>query len=153
MSWPRELPEGSHLAYACLHEIRLANSAPEISVSASMRGNGGGGRWEFGVKEFDLGGPCIRVHVYDESFAAFTELPEFFARLAAEEIDTIAGVLVLLNKLGAVDETPRVAPSAPRRERLKVGIVDRLDGCDIALADRGPIADMVLDLLGETTDD
>lgn len=107
------LPEDTHLAYVVSHEAWYAQTPgvidhPEINISASAEGNGGGVAWEFTVEEVDLGshGPAIRAKVFDDAFAAYTQLPEFFARLAGG-ITTLKQVQALLDDLGAVDETDR----------------------------------------------
>lgn len=157
-----ELPEGAHLAYACLHEIRAAWKGPggpqEVSIFGSMKGSGGGQTWSFEVSEHDLGGPCIKVQIYNEMFRAFAEIPQFFAALARNNgINTMAGVLGLLQTWGAVDETPRVEPSAPRRDRLRAAISWKVDQL-LEKATHTPVgsselADAILDALGETNGD
>ena len=106
------LPEDTHLAYSVFHEAWYASvpgnvRQPEIGVAASAEGSGGGVAWEFAVEEVDLSPTAIRVRVFDDAFAAFAEMPEFFAALAAEKITTLAQVRELLDRLGAVDETSR----------------------------------------------
>jgi hypothetical protein len=106
-----QLPEDTHLAYVVSHEAWYANAMPdrhpEINVMAAAEG--GGVAWEFSVEEVDLGssGPAIRVKVFDDAFAAFAQLPEFFALLAAEKADTLDSVCRILDRLGAADETER----------------------------------------------
>src|SRR5437879_2598105 len=106
-----ELPGDTHLAYVVTHEAWYANALPdrhpEISVLASAEG--GGCAWEFMVEEVDLSpsGPAIRVKVFDDAFAVFAQMPEFFAALAAEKTDALDGVREILDRLGAVDETER----------------------------------------------
>ena len=107
------LPEGTHFAYTVTHEAWYARSLPddrrELNISASALGASGGVAWEFTVEEVDLGshGLPIRVKVFDDAFAAFAQIPEFFAALAANDIDTLDKVTLLLQHLGAVDETQR----------------------------------------------
>jgi hypothetical protein len=107
-----ELPEDTHLTYVVSHEAWYAKQVdrPQINVMASA--DGGGCAWEFTVEEVDLGshGPAIRVKVFDDAFAAFTQIPEFFDDLAADEIGTLDSVRALLDGMGAVDETKRTPP-------------------------------------------
>lgn len=113
------LPEDTHLAYTVTHEAWYARSLPddrrEINITASAPG--GGVAWEFTVEEVDLGshGPAIRVKVFDDAFAAFAQIPQFFANLAGGKVKTLDEVRDVLRLMGAVDETERRGPdhSAP----------------------------------------
>lgn len=139
-----QLPEDTHLAYVISHEAWYANSIPdrnpEINVMASAEG--GGVAWEFTVEEVDLGssGPAIRVKVFEDAFAAFTQLPEFFALLAAEKTDTLDGVRGILDRLGAVDETERAnnkygeIPAKATANRIRRAIVNAADAEDATAA-------------------
>jgi hypothetical protein len=102
------LPEGTHLAYVVSHEAwyRQTVDRPEINVVAAVTDDGCA--WEFTVEQIDLGscGPAIRVKVFDDAFAAYDEIPEFFTGLAGG-ITTLEQVQALLNGMGAIDETPR----------------------------------------------
>ena len=107
-----QLPEDCHLAYIVTHEAWYANAMPdrqpEIYVTATTEDDGSA--WEFGIREADFenrGVHPISVHVFDDAFAAFAQIPEFFAALAAEEVTTLGGVRTLLANLGAADETER----------------------------------------------
>jgi len=107
-----QLPEDCHLAYIVSHEAWYAKAMPdrqpEMSVMAAA--DGGGCAWEFTVTEADFenrGQHPISVHVFDDAFAVFAQIPEFFATLAAEEVTTLGGVRTLLANLGAADETDR----------------------------------------------
>lgn len=130
------LPEGTRLAYTVSHEAWYARrpgivDQPQIMVSASSPG--GGCAWEFGVNEHDFGshGRAIRVDVFDDAFAAFAQIPEFFAALAAEGIGTLDGVRSVLDRMGAVDETDRTdpatdreaAPTSPLRQAIRAAAV------------------------------
>jgi len=107
------LPEGTHLAYIASHEAWYAVPAqvahPQLFVMASAEGSGGGVGWEFTVEEYELSGrPVVRVRMFFDSFAAYAQMPEFFAALAEQgESTTLASVRALLDSLGAVDETAR----------------------------------------------
>ena len=109
------LPEDTHLAYTVSHEAWYAStpgivSGPEIGIAASGEGSGGGVAWEFAVEEVDLGshGKVIRLRIFDDAFAAYSQIPEFFAALDSEKIGSLDEVRDLLDRLGAVDETKRV---------------------------------------------
>ena len=105
------LPEDTHLAYVVTHEAWYANAlpdrCPEINVMAAAEG--GGVAWEFTVEEVDLGssGPAIRVKVFDDAFAAFAQIPQFFAVLASEGVASLRDVRATLDGMGAADETER----------------------------------------------
>jgi hypothetical protein len=128
------LPDDCHLAYIVSHEAWYANALPErhpeINVVAAA--DGGGCAWEFTVEEVDLGsgGTPIRVKVFDDAFAAFEQMPEFFAFLAAEKTDTLDGVRSILDRMGAADETERTSsrhgelPAKATARRIRKAITD-----------------------------
>lgn len=106
------LPEDTRLAYIVSHESWYARypgivGAPEISISASVPGDGSA--WNFSIEEKDFGshGTAICLKIFEDAFAAFADIPEFFAALAADGVTTLDGVRKLLDSLGAVDETKR----------------------------------------------
>lgn len=108
------LPEDTHLAYTVSHEAWYATTpgvvdGPEIGIAASAEGTGGGVAWEFAVEEVDLGGhgKAIRLRIFDDAFAAYSQIPEFFTALGSEKIGSLDEVRDLLDRLGAVDETKR----------------------------------------------
>jgi hypothetical protein len=108
-----KLPEGTHFAYTVTSEAWWfrGGEAPNVMVAASAKGQGGGVAWEFSIDEIELGGkPVTQVKVFDDAYAAFTQIPEFFAALADEAPATVAAVVALLDQLGAIDETDRVGP-------------------------------------------
>lgn len=51
----------------------------------------------------------------DDAFAAFGQVPEFFAALGSEGVTTLEGARAVLDRMGAADETPRER-EASRRE-------------------------------------
>lgn len=113
---PAELamPDGCFFAYVISKEAWYADvvRAPEVNVSASAED--GGVAWEFSVEEVDLGShTAIRVKVFDDAFAAFEQVPGFFAALAAEKPLTLAEIVGILDRLGARDTTERVNPNDP----------------------------------------
>jgi len=109
------LPEGTHLAYYDYRATWYPSREQAIDISASA-GPGEGGAWDFTVTEKNLGthGTAIKVEIFEDAFAAFTQIPGFFAALATmasyPDLDT---VILLLKSLGAADETAREAPAAP----------------------------------------
>lgn len=114
----QRLPEGTRLAYIVSREAwysRVPGASarrPDINVMASA--GGGGVAWEFTVEEVEIGSEtAIRVKVFDDAFAAFTQIPEFFTRLAAGQVTTLDDVRELLACMGAADETQRRDPDAP----------------------------------------
>lgn len=109
------LPEDCYLAYIVMHEAYWAprtwipNEKPTVMVQAAS--NGGGVGWEFEVQDY-ASLNAVRVGVFSDSWAAFAQIPEFFAALAAGEVSSLADVRALLDRLGAVDRTERSQVSA-----------------------------------------
>jgi hypothetical protein len=134
----RQLPDDTHLAYVVSHEAwygtRDIVRRPQINVAASAHGSGGGVRWEFTVEEVDLGshGKPIRLKIFDDAFAAFAEIPEFFASLNEDGAGALDDVRHLLDSLGAVDETERKSPIATPRERRNRRITEAVTAAAIA---------------------
>ncbi|HCT78572.1 MAG TPA: hypothetical protein DGT23_18725 [Micromonosporaceae bacterium] len=126
------MPEGTHLAYTVCREgeqwVVAPNSRPHgnnafIEIRASNRE-----RllpWEFDVVEDDLGGEtALRIHMYDDAWQAFTQIPDLFAAfaaLAANDTEMSLGdVIELLKSLGAVDETVgRMVSKIEEREGVR----------------------------------
>lgn len=110
----RGLPDDTHLAYTVRHETYYAGTLPgepEVIVMASAKGSGGGVAWEFGVTDgASRIGRGLELRMWDDAWAAFAQLPDFFAALAAGEVASLDDVRALLDRLGAVDETDRVSP-------------------------------------------
>jgi hypothetical protein len=71
-----------------------------------------GVRWEIAIHRDDDTGPepSVRLEMYAEEFRAYAEVPELFAALAAEAPRTLEAVRLMLDRLGVVDDTPRVGP-------------------------------------------
>ena len=151
------LPEDCHLAYIVSHEAWYANALPdrhpEINVMAAAEG--GGCAWEFTVEEVDLGNrnPAVRVKVFDDAFAAFGQIPEFFASLVAEGVTTLDEVRSVLDGMGAADETERRSerhgeiPAKATESRIQKAIYDATGVPSAAAA-----AQAVMRLLGAETD-
>lgn len=106
------LPEDCYLAYIVMHEAYWAprtwipNEKPTVMVQAAS--NGGGVGWEFAVEDY-ASINAVRLAMFSDSWAALTQIPEFFAALAAGEVSSLADARVLLDRLGAVDRTERVS--------------------------------------------
>jgi hypothetical protein len=119
-----EMPEGTHLAYYVSHESwwwqqsetvrRAYGGHPQVSVSASAKGAGGGVEWGFSVVDMSsvIGKPALKLHIYDEGWEAFACMAPFFAALADRKDWTLDRVRGVLDSLGAVDETEREDPDA-----------------------------------------
>jgi hypothetical protein len=114
------LPEGTHLAYIVVKDAYYSSlphardERPTVSVMASHED--GGVAWEFAVVEFNLDGPSVHLEMFYDSFAALSEMPEFFAGLQqVGKGDGLAAVVALLDSLGAADETKRVSPYSERK--------------------------------------
>lgn len=118
MTTPKhELPGGGFLAYTVAAESyywRHMNrmTEPNIGISASHDGRGGGVDWEFSVADHTerLGQQALRVEIFDDAWQAFAELPEIFTAMGAGEIKTLDDLRALLDRLGAVDQTTRTDP-------------------------------------------
>jgi hypothetical protein len=117
----RELPGGTHLAYYVYHESQWWSQLSDelrpnggrrcVQVAASARGRGGGVRWEFSVVEVpDIG---LKLSIFDDTWPAFQEIADFFRDLAVDRPSTLAEVVTLLERIGAVDETERPDQGAP----------------------------------------
>ncbi len=112
------LPDGCRLAYTIFHEAWYASADPDrrptINVSAAST-HGDGVAWDFQIVEHQVGPagqriPALRVEIFDDAWPAFAQVPELFAALAAAGQPTLNDVTVLLDRLGAVDETARTSP-------------------------------------------
>lgn len=109
-----KLPRDAHLAYVMSHEAWYAdaNSIDHPQMSIECAAKGGGVHWEFTAEQFELGGrQVVRVKMFFDSFAAYRQIPEFFAALAEQGEDaSLASVREALDSLGAIDETAREMP-------------------------------------------
>ena len=73
---------------------------------------GGGVSWEVRlIDRADLGHPHVELRVFNDGMAAFAEVPDFFAALAAEQPRDLVAVRTIAERIGAVDGTPRQRPS------------------------------------------
>ena len=84
---------------------RRPNDLPAISATV--------GSWEVLLVDYsgELGEPAIQMEIFDDAFAAFTEIPWFFTTLATERPNTLHQVRTVLDRLGFVDATERVQPA------------------------------------------
>jgi hypothetical protein len=143
------LPEDTHLAYTVWHEAWYAAASPipgekpHLMVSAAS--DGGGVAWEFQIDGYDLSGPVTRVKMFMDSYAAFAQMPEFFAALADQRPVTLDEVREILHALGAVDETPRESPYPARNPSQRERVVAELNSLRVPEPDR--VADIVLSMV------
>ena len=95
------------------------NRPQELMITKAHRG--GGCKWEFGVRANpDIN--AIRAEVFEDAFAAFAEVPDFFAGLAELGKDaTIGDVVALCAALGYTDTTPREHPDGVKSDPLPSG--------------------------------
>lgn len=135
------LPEDCTLTYIISNEAWYTQAAERAGLWVHASADGGGVAWEFGVEEFDLNGPTVQVKLFSDAFAAFTQIPEFFAALAelhdtehgnrAPNV-TLGDVRRILDRLGATDRTERVNPYSSRRPNPSV---DQLTAALTEIAD------------------
>lgn len=109
------LPDDTHLAYIVSHEAYYSDSArtpgekPHLNVQAAA--TGGGVAWEFEVSEWHLDRePSTQIEVFSDAYAAFADIPEFFALMREHSPGTLREVRGILDSLGAADETKRTDP-------------------------------------------
>lgn len=113
-----DLAPDCYLSYTINHEAWYWDAVADRygnqhSVMVHSTSTGGGVDWEFSIEEVDLGSVrAVRAGIFDDAFKAFTQVPELFARLASEAPKDVAGVVAILDQLGAVDVTERVSPYA-----------------------------------------
>ena len=79
-------------------------SSEEIMIG--LYADGGGCRWEFGIRWHLLREPSPRVEVFHDAWCAFAEVPELFAALAKIDKLTPQECCDLLATCGFVDQTP-----------------------------------------------
>lgn len=109
------LPEDCFFAYVVSHEAWYASVVKGRQIWIQAASREGGVAWEFAVEEEDLGGqPHVRVEIFDDAFAAFAQIPEFFAALAERKPDDLLKVADLLDEVGAKDTTERTGPNGIR---------------------------------------
>lgn len=113
-----QLPEGTYLSYHASHEAwhwemsRNHGDPPQFVIAAQYPE--GGSAWSFSVVRDEYG---AQLRTYEDGWRAFVDVPEFFAGLAElGDNTTLEQVRALLDRLGAVDETPRVRPEQVSQE-------------------------------------
>jgi len=122
------LPDDTHLAYIVSHEAyywaaaKVPGEKPHLNVQAAA--SGGGVAWEFDVSEHFLGNAhCTRIEMFDDAYAAFADVPEFFALMREHRPGTLREVRGILDGLGAADETKRTDPYAARQKVVAGAVV------------------------------
>jgi hypothetical protein len=110
------IPRDAAFTYVISHEAWYSGVVKGREINVQAAHEEGGVYWEFSVEEVDLGQqqPSIRVKVFDDAFAAFAQIPAFFAALAADQVASLAGVVAVLDRLGAADVTERTGPDGIR---------------------------------------
>lgn len=110
------LPDGYSLTYFVHHEAWYAHvpGAPRTEPHLVVCGGSAddSGAWEFRVSEHGINGGTVKVSVFADAFAAFRQIPEFFAALATQSPRTLSAVCALLDSLGARDITARTERGA-----------------------------------------
>lgn len=148
------LPKDTHLAYTVWTEAwwydasRTPGDHPQLMISASAKGSGGGVAWEFPIESYELGGEMVtRLKMFNYSYQAMAQVPEFFAALMEQRPGTLDQVRAILDALGAVDETERVSPYTEDGRRLaEPAALDRIAGLlegDYSPGHRDEIAEIV----------
>lgn len=80
-------------------------------VMIGLYADGGGCRWEFGIRWIRLPELTPRVEVFSDAWQAFAQVPELFTELTKLDRLTPAECCGLLTRLGFVDKTPTERPS------------------------------------------
>lgn len=150
-----QLPEGTHLTYNVYHEAwhwdmsRNHNDSPQIGVVATYPE--GGSAWSFSVVD-DRG--SARLNMFYDGWRAFHDVPEFFAGLAELRDNTsLEQVRDLLDRLGAVDTTPRVRPEYLTREQQDAERLAQIEAREQADEDVPWLIDQVKQLRTQNMDD
>lgn len=90
----------------------LPTDPPSIGIMATYPD--GGVAWGFEIEEHDDGGrQSLRLCMFEDSWPALIAIPTFFAVLARGAMANLQGVPLVLDRLGAVDETRRQSPYEP----------------------------------------
>lgn len=98
--------------YIVSHEAWYAAVLDDKTRGIDIRkasAEGGGVYWEFGIRWIPLfGRECPKVSIFDDAWAAFREIPEFFSGLydMGENAQPDA-VTALLDRCGFIDVTER----------------------------------------------
>lgn len=106
------VPSPPRLTYVLIHEIhvptrwfrRRAPIRPAVTVCVHDHTD----NWEFTIEDAaDAGQPGTRLLMFDDAYPALNAIPNLFQSLAREQPRTIAEVVALLDRIGAVDVTFR----------------------------------------------
>lgn len=119
-------------AYTVGHDAWYAdgriNPNPYLTVSSTNNG------WEIDIVDMSArlaGQRGIQVQVFDDAFDAFTDATDLLGILAAQKPDSLTAVRLILDGMGAVDATQRVAPAAAERAaRLRADAAQLLAEAD-----------------------
>lgn len=126
----------NHEAWYYLPKTDTARAGGSTGRELNIRSaaTGGGVAWEFMIQEYSFGNhpDAVRVCIFDDAFAAFTEIPEFFTALRDEHPTTLAAVRSILDRVGAVDATARETPHGVQPARM--ALVDAINRAEEALA-------------------
>lgn len=104
------IPNDCRLAYIVSREAWYwnAGSAEEPHLNVQAAAYEGGVAWEFDASEYHLGGElCTRIQMFDDSYDAFAQIPEFFILMREHQPGTLREVRGILDGLGAADLTKR----------------------------------------------
>lgn len=111
-------PEGYAFGYMLTREAYYWNDATfPNDKNVAMVGlysidNHGGCKWEFAIDQENQSGLPLRVKVFDDAWAAFAAVPEFFTALASHtkgsgNASDLTEVVEILDGLGFLDLTER----------------------------------------------
>jgi len=104
---------------------------PEVFIGAYHPD--GSATWEFAVRDhvWRGGGHALRLEMFSDSWAALREMPEFFEALSGSDPpSTLDDVKALLDSLGAVDTTERIAPAGTCDGLRR--LADQLEGIGVS---------------------
>lgn len=116
---PRQLPEGGIFAYAVYGEAWYARSLTEkgrAKLSVMSSNPNGGEFWSVTIREVQLTDWTIKVEIFGDALQALTQVPDLFEALRAERPRRLNEVRIILDRLGAIDKTPRRRPWWNRRD-------------------------------------
>lgn len=99
---------GYRLCYLVPHEAWYKRVVGGQRVTVSKSADEGGCAWEFDIVLVRNIG--LRLEIFDDAYAAFTEIAPLFAALAARPPGDLAAVCALLEEFGLPDVTPREDP-------------------------------------------
>lgn len=100
---------GFRLCYTIPDEAWYRRVVHGTCVTVSKSANEGGCDWEFDIVQVENIG--IQAQLFDDAFAAFSEVAPLSAALAAQRPQDLGQVRALLDSFGLPDVTPRENPS------------------------------------------